>query len=166
MMTNDVIIAPDDGASDESHSMKMSDVSRSLLIGMALAMSATAPGFAADYAGEISAYRRAHNMPAVTIDGQLNAFAMTQAQAMSRSGTVSHEVGGVFSTRVARLRKLKAAENIAAGFLTFSETLKQWEDSAGHRENLLMPGARKVGVAAVSNPASPYRKFWAMVITD
>jgi uncharacterized protein YkwD len=127
---------------------------------------ATMPCRAADYAGEISAYRRAQGMSAVTLDGRLNAFALVQAQAMSSSGKVSHEVGGIFSTRVAKLRKSKAAENIAAGFLTFSETLKQWEDSAGHRENLLMPGARKVGVAFVSNPASPYRKFWAMVITD
>jgi hypothetical protein len=29
-----------------------------------------------------------------------------------------------------------------------------------------MPGARKVGVASVRNPGSPYRMFWAMVITD
>jgi len=50
--------------------------------------------------------------------------------------------------------------------MTFSEMLKQWEDSSGHRENLLMSGARRVGVASVANPGSPYRKFWAMVITD
>jgi hypothetical protein len=29
-----------------------------------------------------------------------------------------------------------------------------------------MSGARWVGVASVDNPKSPYRKFWAMVITD
>jgi uncharacterized protein YkwD len=68
--------------------------------------------------------------------------------------------------RIAKLRRSRAAENIAAGFRTFSETLKQWEDSPGHRENLLMAGARKIGVASVSNPSSPYRVFWAMVITD
>ncbi len=33
---------------------------------------------------------------------------------------------GLFQTRVAGLRREVAAENIAAGFLTFSETLKQW----------------------------------------
>jgi uncharacterized protein YkwD len=85
---------------------------------------------------------------------------------MAATGTVSHFAGGSFATRVASLRKTRAAENIGAGFLTFSEMLKQWEDSAGHRENLLMAGARRVGVASVDNPKSPYRKFWAMVITD
>jgi uncharacterized protein YkwD len=130
-----------------------------------------APGFAvtasaADYAGAISAYRRAHGLPAVKLDGKLNAVALRQAQAMAAAGTVSHSAAGSFSSRVAPLRKSRAAENIGAGFLTFAEMLKQWEDSSGHRANLLMSGARRVGVASVDNPKSPYRKFWAMVITD
>jgi uncharacterized protein YkwD len=121
---------------------------------------------AADYAGAISAYRRAHGLPAVRSDERLAAVALKQARVMAATGTVSHFAGGSFATRVASLRKMRAAENIGAGFLTFSEMLKQWEDSAGHRENLLMAGARRVGVASVDNPKSPYRKFWAMVITD
>jgi uncharacterized protein YkwD len=136
--------------------------SPSLVFSKSLAASA----MAADYAGAISAYRRAHGLPAVQLDSRLSAVALKQAQAMASTGTVSHSAGGNFTTRVAPLRKSRAAENIGAGFLTFAEMLKQWEDSTGHRENLLMAGARRVGVAAVDNPKSPYRKFWAMVITD
>jgi len=121
---------------------------------------------AADYAGEISAYRRAHGLPAVKSDGRLAAVALKQARAMAASGSVSHNAAGNFAIRVAPLRKSRAAENIGAGYLTFDEMLKQWEDSRGHRENLLMAGARRVGVASVDNPKSPYRKFWAMVISD
>jgi uncharacterized protein YkwD len=44
--------------------------------------------------------------------------------------------------------------------------LRQWEDSTGHRENLLMTGARHVGAGFANNPNSPYRKFRAMVITE
>jgi uncharacterized protein YkwD len=124
------------------------------------------PVQAADYASQISAFRRAHGLSAVTLDSKLNAVALYQAQAMSASGKVSHEIGGLFPVRIAKLRKARAAENIAAGYLSFPETLKQWEDSAGHRANLLMPGAKKVGVAFVANPKSPYRMFWAMEITD
>jgi uncharacterized protein YkwD len=79
---------------------------------------------------------------------------------------VSHSAGGSFFSRVSPLRKVRTAENIGAGFLTFAEMLKEWKASTGHRANLLMPGARRVGVAAADNPKSPYRKFWAMVITD
>ncbi len=137
-----------------------------LLLALVFGAGFAVPARAADYAGEISAYRRAHGLPAVRLDGRLNAVALRQARAMASTGTVSHSAGGSFSTRVAALKKTLAGENIGAGFRTFSEMLKQWEDSAGHRENLLMVGARKIGVATVDNPKSPYGRFWAMVITD
>jgi uncharacterized protein YkwD len=141
--------------------------SRIWLVLLALAFSLNAAtAMAGDYAGAISAYRRAHGLPAVKTDSRLDAVALTQARAMASSGTVSHSAGGNFASRVAPLRKSRAAENIGAGFLSFAEMLKQWEDSSGHRANLLMAGARRVGVASVDNPKSPYRKFWAMVITD
>jgi uncharacterized protein YkwD len=102
----------------------------------------------------------------VRLDSRLSAVALNQARAMASTGAVSHSAGGNFAARVAALRKSRAAENIGAGFLKFAEMLKQWEDSSGHRANLLMPGAHRVGVASADNPKSPYRKFWAMVITD
>jgi uncharacterized protein YkwD len=136
------------------------------LLALAFSLSFVVTAAAGDYASEISAYRRAHGLPAVKPDGRLAALALTQARAMAVSGAVSHSAAGNFAVRVAPLRKSRAAENIGAGFLTFSEMLKQWEESTGHRENLLMAGARRVGVASVDNPKSPYRKFWAMVITD
>ena len=66
----------------------------------------------------------------------------------------------------AAMRRSATSTPGGAGFLSFAEMLKQWEDSAGHRENLLLPGVRRVGVAYADNPKSPYRKFWAMLITD
>jgi uncharacterized protein YkwD len=131
-----------------------------------LALGLAAQASAADYASEISAYRHAHGLPAVKSDSRLDAVALKQARAMATTGTVSHTAGGSFSSRIAELRKMRAAENIGGGFLTFKEMLKQWEDSAGHRENLLLPGVRRVGVAYADNPKSPYRKFWAMLIAD
>ncbi|MEA2884896.1 MAG: hypothetical protein QOH32_4152 [Bradyrhizobium sp.] len=131
-----------------------------------LVLGLSAPTFASDYASQISAYRRAHGLSAVRADSKLSAVALRQAQAMASSGTISHSAAGSFSSRVAALRKSRAAENIAAGFLSFAETFRQWKESAGHRANLLMPGAKKVGVASVANAQSPYRMFWAMVITD
>src|ERR1700687_167543 len=136
---------------------------RLFLLALSFALGFAAPA-AADYASAISAYRRAHGLPAVRLDSRLAAVALRQARAAT--GTVSHSAGGNFAMRVAPLRKSRAAENIGAGFISFSEMLKQWEDSSGHRENLLMAGGRRVGVASVDNPKSPYRKFWAMVITD
>jgi len=137
-----------------------------VLLALCLGVAFAAAAEAADYAGAISAYRRAHGLPAVRLDARLNAVALKQAKAMAASGSISHSAAGSFSARVATLHKSRAAENIGAGFLTFAEMLKQWQNSAGHRANLLLPGMRRVGVAFVDNPKSPYRKFWAMVITD
>jgi uncharacterized protein YkwD len=139
---------------------------RLFLLALCFSLGFVTAAAASDYASEISAYRRVHGLPAVRLDSQLDAVALKQARAMAVSGTVSHSAAGDFPTRVAGLRKTRAAENIGAGFLTFMEMLKQWEDSTGHRENLLMAGARRIGVAFADNPKSPYRKFWAMVITD
>ena len=139
---------------------------RPLLLALSFGLSLAGPVMADDYASAINAYRRAHGMSAVKSDGRLAAVALKQARAMASTGTISHSVGGNFATRLAPLRKSRAAENIGAGYLSFSEMLKQWEDSSGHRANLLMAGARRVGVASVANPKSPYRKFWALVITD
>jgi uncharacterized protein YkwD len=139
---------------------------RTVLASIVLIVNLTIPAMAADYASQISAYRRAHGLSAVRMDSRLSAVARQQARAMASRGVVNHTVAGNFTVRVAGLRKRLAAENIAAGFATFSETLKQWEDSAGHRENLLMAGAHKVGIASAVNRRSPYGVFWAMVITD
>jgi uncharacterized protein YkwD len=146
--------------------MAARSLTKLVLLALSFSLGCAATATAADYAGAISAYRRAHGLPAVKMDGRLNEVALKQARAMAATGTVSHSAGGEFSSRVAPLRKSRAAENIGAGFLSFAEMLKQWEDSTGHRENLLMAGARRIGVASVDNPKSPYRKFWAMEITD
>ncbi|MDQ9782457.1 CAP domain-containing protein, partial [Serratia marcescens] len=56
-----------------------------------------------------------------------------------------------------------AAENIAYGYDNFDKTLGQWINSPGHRKNLLLPKATKVGIASARN-ASGKRTYWAMVI--
>jgi uncharacterized protein YkwD len=137
-----------------------------LVLALCLSVACTVAANAADYAGAVGAYRKAHGQSAVKLDARLNAAALKQAQAMASTGSVSHSAGGSFLSRMAPLRRRGAAENIGAGFLTYAEMLKEWENSTGHRENLLLPAVRRIGVAFVDNPKSPYRKFWAMVLTD
>ena len=57
----------------------------------------------------------------------------------------------------------RAAETIAYGYDSFPKTLSQWIDSAGHRRNLLLHGASRVGVASVKS-ATTGRTYWAMEI--
>jgi uncharacterized protein YkwD len=131
-----------------------------------LVMVANSAAHAGGCAAEISAYRRAHGLSAVRADAALDRIARQQAAAMARAETVGHNVNGNFFVRIAPVHRRLAAENVAAGFLTCAETIRQWDASGGHRANLQMPGARRVGVASIAKPSSPYRRFWAMVITD
>ena len=56
-----------------------------------------------------------------------------------------------------------AAENIAYGYDSFTKTLDQWINSSGHRKNLLMQGASRVGVASAKSSTTG-RTYWALVI--
>jgi uncharacterized protein YkwD len=131
-----------------------------------LTMIGNSAAHAGGCAAEISAYRRAHGLSAVRADAALDRIAQQQAEAMARAGTVSHDVNGNFFVRIKPVHRRLAAENVAAGFLTCAETIRQWDASSGHRANLQMRGARRVGVASVAKPSSRYRRFWAMAITD
>jgi hypothetical protein len=113
-----------------------------LLLGLALCFATTVLGrtAAADPAQMISDFRLKHGEKRVTLDATLTRIAHDQAQAMAAKD-----------------------QNIAYGYDSFPKTLDQWINSSGHRKNLLLPGATRVGVASVKS-AKTGRMYWAMVI--
>jgi uncharacterized protein YkwD len=82
---------------------------------------------------------------------------------MASKDVMDHGVLGPFSSRVAPSKAHRSGENIAYGYDSFSKTLGQWINSSGHRENLLMHGATKVGVASAKSTRTGLT-YWAMVI--
>jgi hypothetical protein len=124
----------------------------------------TAPAMAAESPAElISGFRLKHGEVRVVRDATLDRIALEQARAMAAKGTLSHEVLGPFAGRIAPARAGRAAENIAYGYESFAKTLGQWIDSSGHRKNLLLHNASRIGVASAKD-ASGKRTYWAMVI--
>src|SRR5436853_3520647 len=124
----------------------------------------TAPAMAAEMPAElISGYRLKHGEVRVVRDATLDRIALEQARAMAAKNDLSHEVLGTFTRRIAPARAGRAAENIAYGYESFEKTLGQWIDSSGHRKNLLLHNASRVGVASAKD-ASGKRTYWAMVI--
>ena len=95
-------LALTDGAAITSQSWFLIPLSR-----LRCATTSAVPRQAVDYASAISAYRRAHGLPAVRSDGRLGAVALKQAQAMAATGTVSHSVGGNFVDAGGALRKIQ-----------------------------------------------------------
>src|ERR1700738_458027 len=97
----------------------------------------------------------------VVRDAPLYRIALEQARAMAAKDNLSHEVLGSFTRRIAPARAGRAAENIAYGYDSFEKTLGQWIDSSGHRKNLLLHNASRVGVASVRS-ATSHRTYWAV----
>ena len=123
-----------------------------------------APAMAAESPAElISGFRLKHGEIRVVRDATLDRIAMEQARAMAAKNDLSHDVLGPFNRRVAPAGAGRAAENIAYGYDSFDKTLGQWIDSSGHRRNLLLHNASRVGIASARD-ASGKRTYWAMVI--
>jgi Cysteine-rich secretory protein family len=122
------------------------------------------PVMAAESPAElISSFRLKHGEVRVVRDATLDRIALEQAQAMAAKDNLSHEVLGSFTRRIAPALAGRAAENIAYGYENFEKTLGQWIDSSGHRKNLLLHNASRVGIASAKD-ASGKRTYWAMVI--
>ncbi|MGB9217689.1 MAG: CAP domain-containing protein, partial [Pseudolabrys sp.] len=111
--------------------------------------------------GLISAFRQQHGEGPVAISGMLTRIAQEQANAMAARDLLDHDLLAPFAHRMGRSRFKRGAENIAFGHADFAGTLKQWTNSSGHRANLLLRGAKWIGVAHASNAR---RTYWAMVI--
>jgi Cysteine-rich secretory protein family len=111
----------------------------------------------------ISSFRLKHGEVRVVRDATLDRIALDQARAMAAKETLSHEVLGSFTSRIAPSRAGRAAENIAYGYDSFDKTLDQWIASSEHRKNLLLPKATRVGIASAKD-ASGKRTYWAMEI--
>ena len=123
-----------------------------------------APAMAAESPADlISGFRLKHGEVRVVRDATLDRIALEQARAMAAKNDLSHEVLGPFTRRVAPAGAGRAAENIAYGYESFEKTLGQWIDSSGHRKNLLLRNASRVGVASARDPSGK-RTYWAMVI--
>jgi uncharacterized protein YkwD len=111
----------------------------------------------------ISSYRLQHGEGRVVMDSTLTRIAREQAVAMAAKDQLDHDVLGGFTARIKSAGAGRAAENIAYGYDSFPKTLEQWIDSAGHRRNLLLHGASRVGVASVKSSTTG-RIYWAMEI--
>lgn len=124
----------------------------------------TSTGDAAQAAALISRYRAEHGLGPVTADGGLNGAAEYQARAVAQAGKLSH---GAFETRMASFKVGGySAENLSAGSDSVSGAIARWKASPSHNENLLMPQARRIGLARADSPGLGYGHYWALVLAQ
>lgn len=118
-------------------------------------------------AGMISDYRRNHGLGAVAVDPRLSSVAQELAQEMARADNVQ------VSLRQPPLRDrlqrrgfaaTAADENVSAGYRTIAEAFSGWRGSPPHDRVMRLPGATRLGIAAVPNSGSRYGVYWALVM--
>ncbi|NNM73670.1 CAP domain-containing protein [Enterovirga aerilata] len=119
---------------------------------------------AAQAAALISEYRKSRGLGPVTADPALNGAAEHQARAVAEAGRLSH---GAFASRMESFKiGGYSAENLSAGSDTVAGAIARWKASPGHNENLLMPQARRIGLARADSPQHGYRHYWALVLAQ
>ena len=64
---------------------------------------------------------------------------------------------------VMRNRGRTCGENIAAGHASAQETVEQWMSSDFHRENILDPNFRELGVGYAYEDYSTYHHYWVQL---
>ena len=123
---------------------------------------------AAAAASMLSGYRSNNGLPPMTLDPVLMQLADQQARAMAKRDRISHEAGGAFNARLRKggYRSKAAAENISAGYYTMAEAFSGWRDSKPHRDNMLLKGATRMGIAAIYSPNSKYKVFWTLIVAE
>jgi uncharacterized protein YkwD len=119
-------------------------------------------------ASMISGYRANNGLTAVTLDPALMKMAEDQARAMAARDKLDHSVTKNFNDRLraSGYPARAAAENISAGYHTLAEAFSGWRDSKPHRENMLLNGATRIGIAAVHAPQSKYKVYWALILAQ
>lgn len=120
-----------------------------------------------DLYSAISDLRRTRSLIPVVPSDELTAAAQLHACALSAAGMFQH-VGPDGSGPMARVlaagcRPSFVAENLALGQRDPAEVVEGWMGSSGHRQNLLSPRARAIGLGVAATPKGP---LWVMVVSD
>jgi uncharacterized protein YkwD len=107
-------------------------------------------------ADTINAFRHAHGLP--SLHRSRNMQAMAQRHANSMAGRHSMDHAGFYAERGPAGAR---AENVAWGCASESCAISIWENSAGHRTNMLLPDVKSYGVASAAGGGS---RYWCLVL--
>jgi uncharacterized protein YkwD len=115
----------------------------------------------------VNAFRAEHGVRPVSTDGRVVGAAAAGATAMARRNTMSHTTGGKATKRLGATGYSWSivVENIGDGYGSLGDAMAGWEQSPGHRKNLLNPQVTDLGVAAAATASrGRQRIYWTLVM--
>lgn len=129
------------------------------------ARESTADTAASPGAALLNTFREREGRRPVKLQPQLQAAAQAHADDMLAKGYFSHQSpsGGTLVDRV-RLQGYdycRIAENIGKGYTSLPAAMAGWENSPGHRANMLLKDVTEFGLAQRGTGANAY---WVMVL--
>ncbi len=116
----------------------------------------------------INDYRATNGLKALRLDPKLTAAAKMHSRDLAKTDRISH-YGSDGSSPWDRVKRAGytakiAAENVGTGQASLQEVFKGWEQSPGHNRNLLLPGAKDMGIALIADPKTEFKTFWTLVV--
>ena len=114
----------------------------------------------------VNAFRAENGLKPLVLDARLSRAAAMQSEAQAGRSWIGH-YGSDGATPKDRAERAGyhakiASENVASGQKSFSDVLRFWKESSGHRSNLLRPNVTAAGVAMAKNKSG--RAYWTLVL--
>jgi uncharacterized protein YkwD len=114
----------------------------------------------------VNVFRTKNGRGTVVLDARLTKAAAMQSETQAKRNRIGHDGpgGSLPKDRAAGAgyRAKIASENAAAGQKSFTDAMRSWEGSTGHRENLLRPEVTAIGVAMAKTASG--RPYWTLVL--
>jgi Ca2+-binding RTX toxin-like protein len=111
--------------------------------------------------------RQAQGLAPLMVNAQLVSAARLHAGQMASFDVMQHTIpGAAFPSLIDRIthvgyRYRMAGENIAYGYSTAVSVMTAWMQSPGHRENIMRPEFREIGIAIATNSRGVM--YWCQV---
>ena len=127
-------------------------VGRRVLIALAILVGCVSPTLA----DTLNSFRKAHGLPTLHRSGNLQAMAQRHATNMAARRSMDHD--GFYSERGPRGAR---AENVAYGCATENCAMRMWENSSGHRANMLLRDVKSYGLASATGGRD---RYWCLIV--
>lgn len=117
----------------------------------------------------VNGFRAAKGLSPLSLDVKATAAAevlvkdMAMHDHMSHIGPAGQDVGK--RLLAAGYSYELAAENVGVGQASVGEAFEGWKNSPANSRNMLLPGAKHIGIAYEYKPDTQHKTFWALVIT-
>ncbi len=120
----------------------------------------------AEVLSHLNAQRKAHGLTPFKLSTKLDKAAQGHACDNARRKSISHDSsdGGTLKTRLRKVGyKFRAAsENTGRGFGTGARAVEWWMNSPKHRDNILFPRVKEVGIGIALSDAPDNKLHWVL----